>query len=1181
AVTVTGPGGTATVTHTGGTNTYIADGLSSGTYTVTITATDHDDQTLPPITIADGDNYTDTVTLQKWAPISIHVQGVLGGTTTDLTSVSGSVNAVRTLLADGVTTTSTPALTFSGGTNGIYTSISAAPPGTYVITVNPTNYVADTAPPVVVTSGTTASQASLVVKHLPQVTITTRTKLGSSTSALNAATVTITGPGVTATLTHAAGTNVHTMVNLPVGTYDITATADDGLHDPQPSYGVTLAAGQSYTDIADLLEWTAFAVRLRGVFNGTPTDLTTNAGDLSAVRVLDAQGLGGLTGQPTILFTGGPNGVYTSTTKVRPGTYTTTGTPANYDRNDVDSLVVAGTTPAQALLLVQKSPALTVAVNDVLDGNGNPLAGATVTVCRLNTGGTGCTGGAIAPDTTDAAGLATFSGLVGGRYRVIITETNHVSQTFTGNSGATQGVVVSSGSAATLTVDLLQHPPLTLTLLGRNGSSSPFNTTFDLPGATATMTATSGGTTTTLTAPGGVATYTAAHVVPGTYTLSVTAPGYTAMTSQTGIVIAAGVTHAALAGTLTAIPGSITGTVTESLNDNPLNNVLVTATSVIAPARTATATTNASGVYSIAGLEPGAWSVAFSLATYGPLNLPSVTVVRNAASTADAVLVQLGEHITGTLKGYDADPITITSNNPSSNLAGALVSITRSGYVATATTDVNGAYEFADIPANTYTLSFAHDNYKTLTLTNGLTTSVAGASNRTGDSLIAHTGTATITVKDLELTPGLVATATIRVSGNHLASPLTDTSGADGVTTFELPPGSYTASLATPPPGYLATAPTVPIAMGPSPGITATATLGSGTSSDTFPISKAVSVDVTVAGLTGSDTADLAITWPGGTATATGVSTHALFDELPPNKAFTIQATNAKYTGGATSAGPLFLGDSVNATATLIPKPGTVEVQVDGLINGNKTKVTLDGVQSTDISDGGTYTFTNVRAGATLNVTYSNDDYVGAPLTIPALLAEENRTDSGTGHTGLVNLTTAAKDGSVAVTVSGLLYGETATLTLTGANPRVINNVTNGVTTVANLTADAANTFTLTAANYTNPVGTSVTLLANENTPARPISIALTRETGSIDVTAGPPGLTATAAVTATVTWNAGAFSATGNGTGPGVITVSGLPSGVPLTITLTSPGLAADGPKSTTLTAGELHKDVGTINLT
>ncbi|MCU1375301.1 MAG: putative invasin, partial [Actinomycetia bacterium] len=702
-------------------------------------------------------------------------------------------------------------------------------------------------------------------------------------------------------------------------------------------------------------------------------------------------------------------------------------------------------------------------------------------------------------------------------------------------------------------------------------------------GATATMTATSGGSTTTLTNSSG-GTYTKAHLVPGTYTLTVTAPGYAAMTTQTGIVIAAGVSHADLAGTVTATPGSITGTVTDSLTSLPLSGVTVTANFSGTTARTAT--TNGSGVYTINGLEPATWLVGYTLTNYGPLNT-SVGVTRAAASTANAVLVQLGERVDGLTYGYATDPLVITSStdNPQALLAGVNVEITGGapGFTATSmVTGADGAYSFGDIKAGSYTITFTHDKYKTVA--RSLTTVVAGHSN-SSDSLIAHSGTATVTVKDLELgaTPGLVSTASIQLAGVRLASPRTGTSAADGTVTFSsVPPGSYTVSLVTPPSGYLASAATVPLTMGLSSGIDATVLLGSGTAAADYPISKAVSLDVTVSGLVNGDTASIAVTWPGGTATPQVVGNSiAHFTGLPPGQPFTVQGTKANYTGGAGSSVAVTLGGLGTATAVMVPVKAHVEVLVTGLLGTDTTTVTLDGVTSpTPLHAGDSYTFTNVTPGIFQALTFSNTDYTGTPSNVGTPLAGADLTGANK-----ITLALTPKAGSLNVTVNGLFTTDTAHVTVEWSGGSSEADTASGVAHVTGIKAGEPLTIKVNSpTNYTGGADVPVAaLLANQQDRAEATSV--THHTATLTVTvAGIDDIGHPTDVANIVISYAGGPNITRNGVGNGPAAPFTVPAGILLTITV-SPGTPYAGatttPDSTTTTIVSGGSDSKTLTLT
>ncbi|MCU1373066.1 MAG: hypothetical protein JWO68_352, partial [Actinomycetia bacterium] len=359
------PGATATANAT--TNTYKFSGLDVGIYRVTIAATGYDTQVLPDITLAADDdnvvNVTTPIDLLQWSPLKLHLQSRFG-TATDLDGVATKVHAIRTN-QPGSTATPTiqanePTINFSGtgGGTGLYTSTTNVEPGTYLITVNPTTHVTGTVSATVV-AGTASSQVDLTIQQKPRITITTKSHLGASTPDINTATVTITGPGGTATVDHTGGTNIYVADGLSPGIYTITVAATD--HDTQTLPPVTIADGDNYTNLVTLQKWSPLKLHLQSRF-GTATDLDGVATNVHAIRTLDANGNGGLTGQPTIDFSGsgGGTGLYTATTNVEPGTYLITVNPTTHVLGTVSATVVAGTASSQVNLTIQQKPRITI-----------------------------------------------------------------------------------------------------------------------------------------------------------------------------------------------------------------------------------------------------------------------------------------------------------------------------------------------------------------------------------------------------------------------------------------------------------------------------------------------------------------------------------------------------------------------------------------------------------------------------------------------------------------------------------------------------------------------------------------------------------------------------------------------------------------------------------------------------
>jgi hypothetical protein len=385
------------------------------------------------------------------------------------------------------------------------------------------------------------------------------------------------------------------------------------------------------------------------------------------------------------------------------------------------------------------------------------------------------------------------------------------------------------------------------------------------------------------------------------------------------------------------------------------------------------------------------------------------------------------------------------------------------------------------------------------------------------DDLIAHSSTVKVTVKDREsgTADALVSGATVKLAGVLLGGTGSQTAisandvgqPGDGVATFSsVPPGDYTLTLDTPPSGYLTSATTTPVHVATSTATVATNLLGDNVVSVEQPIVKAVSASVTVAGLLNSDTADLALTWPGGTSTASAVTGTTLFNKLQPGETINITATNPNYTGGLASVGPLTLGQTATATATLVPLPGSVEINVVGLIDGDSTQVNVGSKTTATLTDGGTTsdTLTSVPAGSDLAVSLTNTNYRLVSSTITALGANENRTSAGTGA---VTVNVVPKDGSLKVDIAGFLAGDAAkraTVTVTGSGmPATSFTAANGFTTgfIDSIPYDTTFSVTITAPTG---YGGTVTIPNQKLTHARETltlsTVTLTPNAGTADI---------------------------------------------------------------------------------
>lgn len=107
----------------------------------------------------------------------------------------------------------------------------------------------------------------------------------------------------------------------------------------------------------------------------------------------------------------------------------------------------------------------------------------------------------------------------------------------------------------------------------------------------------------------------------------------TAATLATAFMLSALVPATALAGTT----GTIAGIVTDAQSGAPIANVRVTA---VSGSQTESATSNASGFYSLQALSPDTYTVSFQLQGYSPSNQPGITVQQDFVFKLDAKLTK-------------------------------------------------------------------------------------------------------------------------------------------------------------------------------------------------------------------------------------------------------------------------------------------------------------------------------------------------------------------------------------------------------------------------------------------------------------------------------------------------------------------------------------------------------------
>ena len=248
----------------------------------------------------------------------------------------------------------------------------------------------------------------------------------------------------------------------------------------------------------------------------------------------------------------------------------------------------------------------------VTDGTaaGNPPLDGVLVTCTCQSG----------TDTTDGSGNYSFTNIAASTYSVTFSETGYVTDTI-------NNVVVTSGNQTT------ESPALTEDG-GIAGTVSDANTSAPISGAT--VTCTSCPTTTAVT--DGSGGYAFTDVIPGTYTVSVSAAGYTGQ-SNNGVVVNAGSppTNQSFSLTPTASAlsvaetfgkaSSVQSTTLAATTSTPTGSgdlLVVTITGRSSPVSTVTVSDNSSGLNS--------WTLAPSTNVQNGQAYEAIYYVPNAAS---------------------------------------------------------------------------------------------------------------------------------------------------------------------------------------------------------------------------------------------------------------------------------------------------------------------------------------------------------------------------------------------------------------------------------------------------------------------------------------------------------------------------------------------------------------------
>lgn len=670
--------------------------------------------------------------------------------------------------------------------------------------------------------------------------------------------------------------------------------------------------------------------------------------------------------------------------------------------------------------------------------------------------------------TTGADGSYRFTGLITNSYRLSVSAVGFGTVT-------RSGITVRAGQTTTSNFQLSASQNATGTLQGsvhnQNGAGISGVEVRLLSGASAGLVATTAGN----------GSYTLTGILPDLYDVRFRGTGFSDLV-QTGVSVNANQTtrlNVTLSGSAAG-----TGTVSGSVQDtagNPISGATVSVQS--GPTSNVQATTDASGLYSLANLAAGSYTLAAQRAGFAT-GQRTVTVAAGTSTQLNFTLVTSTAG-TGALQG------TITRQDQNIPVSGATVTLTPpSGSALTVTTGADGTYLFSALTPGTYRLNVTATGFTAVTRT-GISVR-SGQTTTSNVSLVTQQGAVGILqgrVTD-QRGVGLMSITVKLVSGSSTG--LMTTTNASGFYTLSgIVPDAYAVQFSGT--GFIqSTLQNVSVAAGVTTTLNASllpvgagSTL-SGTVFDPLghPLQGArvvVSTGPVTGGfsVTGSDgTYRIRALSPGAytiTAAATGFllssAAVSIASGQPSTQDFTLAADASSTFGAITGhlSGPTAATDVSGATAKITSGPlaGTAAV----------------------VDPDGNYVFLNLPAGI-YDLTFSLAGQADVTRTSIAVIS---------GVTSVVNVTFGAATGNA--TLSG-------TVTDSGGKPLTGSTITvlQGTTTVGSATTDANGHFTinsLAAGTYSvtfAKTGFLTTTLSNVTLTdggTKSLSVALTAQSGS------------------------------------------------------------------------------------
>jgi protocatechuate 3,4-dioxygenase beta subunit len=561
---------------------------------------------------------------------------------------------------------------------------------------------------------------------------------------------------------------------------------------------ITLTPGESYTEANAALTPTAATVRGETTSgNGQPLSgvevvLVESEGAIAATATTEPDGL--------YVVNGLRAGVYTVEFQPSLGDYL----PQYYDGQSspttASQLTLQAGTVASSIDAVLQS-ASTIS-GTVTASEGGDLSGVEVSVYDES-------GAFVQAVTSGAEGTYIVSGLSAGTYTVQFEPagTDYIGQFYDeksdGNS-ATSVVLAAGASKEDIDAKLSKGATVDGTVTAAGGGP--------LEDVEVHVQPTSGGVGGSAIT-GADGSYSVPGLQPGSYTVefepvdSSYAGQYYDNTAEAAtahlITLSSGATEENINATLSS-GGSIGGTVTDAQTDAPVDGVQVSVGPAEGGGQAITTTTGEDGTYSVSGLSPGKYVVAFepNEADYVGQYFDG----KSGAGSAGEITLEAGagdEHVDASLVQSATVTGNVTDAKTGSPIQGATVfaQSIEGGVTRTATTGEGGSYSVSGLPAGSYTIEFAaegqnylnqfYDNQSKIGTAQSVVLS-AGETKESIDAALAGGVTVTGTVTNAQ-SGEPVSGVEVYVQSTEGGPGGTATTGTDGsYLVAGLPAGSYT-----------------------------------------------------------------------------------------------------------------------------------------------------------------------------------------------------------------------------------------------------------------------------------------------------------------------------------------------------------------------------------------------------